>query len=204
MFTSAEAIERGLTRSSLRWGEKKGRWKRLVHGVYGEGPLPPTAIELAVARAIRAGVAVSGPAAGVLHRYDGVPEDAYRIRTRGNVVGTRVEMIDGIACTDALQTFTDLAATLDDLQWEQALESALRTGKVSIAEVESAVPALAAARAAGTARIRRVLALRPPGAPPTGPPRDPRAPTGSHRSGSRRARAAAAHRESPWRLRRLR
>jgi hypothetical protein len=51
----------------------------------------------------------------------------------------------------------DLAADLDDLGWEQALESAIRRRLTTIGDIERAVPALGAARIAGTARIRRAL-----------------------------------------------
>src|SRR3954454_14910020 len=59
-----------------------------------------------------------------------------------------------------LQTMLDLAITLDDLGWEQALESALRKQLITLADLD-----VAAGR--GAPRIRRVLALRPTGAPPT-------------------------------------
>jgi uncharacterized protein DUF559 len=61
----------------------------------------------------------------------------------------------------------DLAATLDDLTWEQALESALRCRLTTVADIEGALAEMGRARTAGVARTRRVLALRPPGAPPT-------------------------------------
>lgn len=50
---------------------------------------------------------------------------------------------------------------------EQALESALRKRLVSIPELAAALPALGDRRIPGTRRIRRVLSVRPPGAPPT-------------------------------------
>lgn len=62
----------------------------------------------------------------------------------------------------------DLAAVLDDLRWEQALESALRTRLVSIAALAELLPEMGRARVPGTSRMRRVLRLRPDGAPPTG------------------------------------
>ena len=53
------------------------------------------------------------------------------------------------------------ATILDDLRWEQALESGLRKRLVTIEDVErnGGIP--------GASRVRRVLAQRPPGAPPT-------------------------------------
>jgi hypothetical protein len=61
----------------------------------------------------------------------------------------------------------DLAPLVDDLVWEQALESGLRKGLFKLEELESLVPLLTKSRTAGSPRIKRVLALRPPGAPPT-------------------------------------
>jgi very-short-patch-repair endonuclease len=57
----------------------------------------------------------------------------------------------------------DLAGELDDLVWEQALESALRRRLTTIRDVERA----ARGCQRGVARMRRVLALRPAGTPPT-------------------------------------
>jgi hypothetical protein len=74
----------------------------------------------------------------------------------------------GVRCADGLITLVDLAASLDDDQWEQALECALRLRLTSVAALEAALPALGASRVPGTVRIRRVLAKRPAGAVPTG------------------------------------
>ena len=57
----------------------------------------------------------------------------------------------------------DLAAEVDDLVWEQALESALRQKLTTVAEIERRMFGVR-----GVGRIRRVLALRPKGAKPTG------------------------------------
>ena len=61
----------------------------------------------------------------------------------------------------------ELASVLTDRDWEQALESALRLKLTSITELDEALPELEKSRTPGVTRIRRVLALRPPGAPPT-------------------------------------
>jgi len=52
---------------------------------------------------------------------------------------------------------------MTDDEWEQALESALRTALTTVESIEAALTATA-----GAARIRRVLARRPPGGAPTG------------------------------------
>ncbi len=166
LFTTADAVAGGLTLSALKWGQARGRWRRVRRGVYAEGPEEPTALDHAVAEVMARGAVASGGLAGVLHGLDGVDLDGHPVRRR-SLPDDRVVEVEGVRCTDAWQTVVDLAATLDDLRWEQALESALRTARVSIAALERSLPALSRARVPGTARIRRVLDLRPEGAPPT-------------------------------------
>jgi hypothetical protein len=60
--------------------------------------------------------------------------------------------VRGLPCTHGQRTLADLAGSLSDAVWEQALESALRKGLASIEAVTG---------------NRRVLAVRPAGAPPT-------------------------------------
>jgi very-short-patch-repair endonuclease len=62
----------------------------------------------------------------------------------------------------------DLAAEVTDEVWEQALESALRKRLTTIAELIDVAAEMGRTRTPGAARIRRVLALRPAGAPATG------------------------------------
>ena len=65
----------------------------------------------------------------------------------------RITTVAGLRCTDGRQTKIDLAGSLDDPVWEQALESALRKGLTSIDDLRKA--------------NERVMRMRPPGAPPT-------------------------------------
>lgn len=167
LFTTEEAFACGLTIDTLRWGIHAGRWRRLVRGVYGDGPQEPSDVELGCARVMACpGAAARGHLAGVLHQLDSVTLDDCRVR-KARLPAERICKIGGVRVADGLQTLIDLAPTLDDLVWEQALESALRKGLATVSALDDALPGLAAARVAGTARIRRVLALRPPAAPPT-------------------------------------
>jgi hypothetical protein len=123
-------------------------------------------LDWARANVLRRGVEARGSLAGVLHGLDSVwlrgrPTRRDRLPAEWTVI------VAGQPCADGLHTLIDLAASLDDLRWEHALESALRTGLTSIDAVEAALPALGRSRVPGTTRIRRVLALRPPGTPPT-------------------------------------
>jgi very-short-patch-repair endonuclease len=69
----------------------------------------------------------------------------------------RTVLVHGITCANGLQTLIDLARTLTDDVWEQALESALRKRLVTIADLEEARSSL----------IQRVLARRPANTPAT-------------------------------------
>jgi Protein of unknown function (DUF559) len=167
LFTLADSAERGLTRSSLRWGERRGRWRRIDSAVYAEGADEPDAFDLARARVLASGGVASGRLAALLHALDGVDEPDHRPLRKRALPRQRVVVIEGLRCTDGLQTLVDLAADLDDLRWEQALESALRKQLTSIGDIENALPDLGRTRTPGVRRMRRVLAARPAVAAPT-------------------------------------
>lgn len=98
---------------------------------------------------------------------DAVALDGRPVRRR-HLRADRIVEVEGFRCSDGPQTMIDLAGCVDDLVWEQALESAVRRRLVAVADLELALPALGRSRVPGTVRIRRVLARRPRGAPPTG------------------------------------
>jgi hypothetical protein len=161
---------RGVSRRARARG-----WRRIGQNVYAEGREPTTATDRAISVLVASGGVASGRLAGALLGLDGVEvkgpdvtvapgssNDRPGVRRR-RLAETAVVVVSGFRCTSGLQTLCDLAAELDDLVWEQALESALRMRLVSVADVEHAVTGTR-----GAARMRRVLALRPPGAPPTG------------------------------------
>ena len=166
MFTAEQAGAAGVTRAALRWGERAGRWRRIDRQVYVEGADRPDELDQARARVLAIGGVAAGALSGVLLGLDGVVLDGRATRRR-TVSLERVVRVAGIPCLDGFQTLVDLAASLDDLTWEQALESALRKGLTTIAELEGALASLGRSRTPGTARMRRVLGLRPSGAPPT-------------------------------------
>src|SRR4051794_33759938 len=174
MFTTREALARGMMPDALRWGEHTGRWRRIERGVYGQGPEDPTPLDRAVAAVVGARGVAAGHLAGVLHGLDAVElsdchvvvpssGNGHRMNARRRTVAPEhIVVVQGVRCTDGLQTMIDLASTLDHLRWEQALESALRQRLLRIANLSELPP-----RRRGSPRIREVLALRPAGAPPT-------------------------------------
>lgn len=166
LYTTAELYAGGVTQAELRWAARRGRLRAVARGVWVGGPAQPTALDRARAAVLRCKGEARGHLAGVLHELDSVELDDRPTR-RARLADDRVVVVAGVRCADGLTTLVDLAATLDDRRWEHALEAALRKGLTTIAAIEAAVPALAAARTDGVGRIRRVLALREPGAPPT-------------------------------------
>jgi hypothetical protein len=129
---------------------------------------PATRREIAIGRVLGTERVAAGLDAGVLLGVDGMPlvlPEAKRFR-RPMLAGEPI-VVHGVRCTNGLQTVVDLATLLDDSRWEMANESALHKKLFTLANLEALLPVLSAGRVAGTQRIRRVLALRPPGAPPT-------------------------------------
>ena len=138
LFTMGDLRTAGVSRQQVRTGERHGMWSRAGHGVYCEGSGTPS-------------------------RLDGVSLVAADVARRRPIVAEHIVLVGGVPCTDGTLTMVDLAGLVDDLVWEQALESALRKGLTTIEAIEALAPGRR-----GAARIKRVLALRPPGAPPTG------------------------------------
>lgn len=131
LFTTRDALARGITEAELRWGLRTGRWVRVRHGVLMEGPELPSELERTAADVAACDGVGSGYLAAVLHRLDSVDLDGRAVRRR-DLSSDRLTVVDGIRCTNGLQTLVDIAPTVTDVSWEQALESALRKRLVSI------------------------------------------------------------------------
>jgi very-short-patch-repair endonuclease len=153
-----------VTEAVLRWGEQKGRWRRIDRRVWADGPEEPTRLDLARAAVMATGGVASHHLAGVLYGLDSVSLDGTWVTVPPTGNGRRphvcrralpegcIVTVSGLSCTDGKRTLADLAASLNDAAWEQALESVLRKRLALIGEVSG---------------NRRVLDRRPAGAPPT-------------------------------------
>lgn len=150
LFIGADS---GPTSNALRWGEHMGRWRRVQKGIYADGPEDPTPLDRERAEVMSSARPARGGLAGVLLGLDSVHLDGQPTR-RNHVNPNHVTVVAGLPCADAWQTLVDLAAQLDDDTWEQALESALRKGLVTVDDFAS-LP-----RVPGIRRIRRVLERR--------------------------------------------
>jgi hypothetical protein len=185
----ADAEAAGLTTGTVRRLCESGRWIRKGGGVYvvarmDGGPLQEAAIQLVRAggRAFLQRVTAAFVQGGMDLEWDGtvdiagLPGSTSRV-SRRDVPRRHLVVVGGLCATDGLQTLLDLAAVLDDVQWEWALEAALRRKPVkgkrrlppltTMSAIEEALAAPGRKDRASVARVRRVLALRPPGAPAT-------------------------------------
>jgi len=176
IFTTKELAAFGLTPDALKHGVKVGEWVDAGYGCYAKGSAEVTKLErsVAAARATRGGI--SGTAAGELYGLDNVTAvrvdftvtpDSSNCRDGARRRYLKFELVHGVRVTSGTQTLVDLAACLDDLRWEQALESALRKHLTAIDLLQAQLPAMSASRTPGVKLLRRVLALRPHGAAPT-------------------------------------
>ena len=167
--TTTELQARGWTRGRIRGGERKGLWRLIVKGVYGEGPEPPSALDIARADALLAGGIATGALSGELHRWDSVVFDpsvkdvvvpltnpGRRSVRRAAHLPEQVIELAQVRCTDGPTTLWALAQRLDDTTWEQALESALRQDDVTPDDIS----AMAAGSDRRSARVRRVVKAR--------------------------------------------
>jgi hypothetical protein len=151
----------GLSRAALRWAARRGQWQRIDRDTWIEGSAPPSPLDRQRARVVASGGDAAGALACVLHGLDSIELDERPMRRRPAV---KTAQVGGVPCVDATQALVDVAPVVHDDVWEQALESALRKKLVTIEAIERAIDGL---RIPGAARIRRVLARRPRGAPPT-------------------------------------
>ena len=171
LFTRAEAGRHGITPAALRWGTRTGRWTLVESGVYVVGGDDPTPIERAVGTVLATDGVASGTLAGLLLGLDsirplrGVCATVPATRSgrrpdvrRKTLAPERLIVAKGIRCTDGLQTIADLAAVVNDVTWEQMLESALRKELTTVEAICTEALAMGWSRTPGVSCIRRVLA----------------------------------------------
>lgn len=173
--TTSDLLQSTYSVKQLRYASDKGALQRICQGAYVYGPGLPSRLEGAIGIVLAANAIASGTLAARLYQLDGVelsppfgtvikPRQSARAEIRSCRTPLESVMVAGIPCTDGLQTMLDLASYVSDKTWEQAFESALRKRICTVAEVEDAV---ARRRSRAALRIKRVLAMRPPHAPPT-------------------------------------
>lgn len=179
LFTLAQARSIGMPQQTVAYHSGPGgRWRRVFPSVYELADLPPDPRRVMFAAQLWAerGAVLSHRAAGLLLRFDGInreaPPEFWSAKTkttdgvilhRGALLPTEITTTGPLRHTNILRTVRDLASVLDDDTLELVVESALRTNP----RRERQLLAATNSGRRGSRTLARVLARRPPGAPPT-------------------------------------
>lgn len=169
IFTTEQFYADGHTRNDLRRQASDRKIQRLARNVYIEGDGAPSSFDFALARMLTCKVPAWGTVAGRLHGLDSMKyfEHALPQRHQTELLDLTIVEAHGHRCTSPLQTVIDIAYLVDDLVWEQVLESGLHKKQFTIPDIDALLPKIRSSRRHGSPRIRRILDLRPADAPPT-------------------------------------
>lgn len=175
-FHRRQAIGAGFTPRMIEWRLNTGRWERVHEAVYR---LAGTAGGwhqdlMAACLVLGGGCAASHRTAAVLWSLDGVPPGAREITVPG--CGTRlsgvkvhrsrslhrsaITTVEGLPVTKPGRTIIDLAAVLEVARLEEALDSALRQGLVSVGYLRRGLGTLGSNGRTGTHGLWALLDAR--------------------------------------------
>lgn len=173
LFTTAEALDAGLTRSSLSRAVARGDLVRLATGVLCIPHLLDDHSHLAALCSSTPGAVASHRAAAGLLGLDGIEEEVVEISVPGSgrprrphvhrtsdMLPSDLIVIEGIRSTNATRTLCDLGSTCTAIAVERALESALRLRVTSMPKLAQRCDELARRGRVGPATLRGILGLR--------------------------------------------
>lgn len=173
VFTFDQALGCGFSPEQVRYRVSTGRWLRLHRGVFAIAGTRGSLERGALAAALASGGLVAHRTAGRLWSYDAVPLcgpevlvtgrgtrriDGIKIRQAVHLSRQDVSKLGVIPITSPVRTLIDLASVLDDDDFEDAFDSALRR-HVKLHQIERRLLGdLRGLR--GVAQIRRLVATR--------------------------------------------
>jgi hypothetical protein len=154
LFTTRQALTAGFTTAQLRWQSRPGGpFEQVLRSVYRLRNYAAPALQVLGAALLARGpdAVACGNSAGWAHGFDGVkpgriemiiPARTSAVRDgihRPALDPSQIAALGPFRMTDALTTLLDLAATLDDVHWEWALEFGFRRKLFTPQEVDSGV-----------------------------------------------------------------
>jgi very-short-patch-repair endonuclease len=173
LVSRAQARSCGYSDAAIARLISSGKWTVVFRGVLAifEAADPWRQRLMAACLFAGDGAAASHRSAGLLHELDGISGKKIEIWTprsyRGlegvtfrrcaPLSGRDARRVDGIPVTEIDRTLIDLAAVLDDLRLEMAIESAFRKGKTQLLRLSSRFDELGSRGREGSGRFRRVL-----------------------------------------------
>jgi hypothetical protein len=167
VFHNEDAEALGISKQQRHRAAASGRWRQVAGRTWvvsGHKASPAQGVVPALVGTRGDGVA-TGLGAATLRGWDVTPTVSVAVGARkghrpagvhrAQVDPHDVELVRGFRCLTAMATLAATATLLDDEGWEQVVESALRSGEVSLSHVEG----LAGSGLAGE-RVQRVLERR--------------------------------------------
>ena len=174
VFTRAQALEAGVSRSAADWRVRRGDWQRVDFGVYRVAGTPDSWPQRLLAACLAGPAVASHRAAASLWNLPGFGESpvevtAVRHRRRFQpgvkwhesvrLDETQHTTLDRIPVTDATRTVIDLGVVCNEDEVTRALDDALRRNLTSVALVQLRLEAFGPVRR-GAGVVRRAVARR--------------------------------------------
>jgi Protein of unknown function (DUF559) len=166
--TAADMFAAGWTVTRVRREVREGKITRIVTGVYGEGDKRPSELDVMRATALATHGVCDAVLTAQVMNVDGVDRFRPKVLVPRSSAGKRewvrrvsdlpeaTVTIGQVACLTPADMLWELAAILDDIHWEQALEFCIRKGLVPLEVIDS----WAQRKTKPARRVRRVLRLR--------------------------------------------
>lgn len=149
VFTRDQAFAAGASSRFIDRRLASGAWLRLDNAVYALPAFPPSYLrQLKAAELGSRGAAIAGRAAGALHQLTGfrpvrpeivVPPTVRAVAGLATVhryAGAQLTTVRGIRATTIAQTLFDVIRRVDLWTFERAMDDALVTGRLRVAELD--------------------------------------------------------------------
>jgi very-short-patch-repair endonuclease len=170
-----QLLETGMTAAQIKGACRKGRLERVLPSVYRVTAVPETWEQRPMAGTLwgRPITVASDLTAAFLHEL--LPRRVEKVHlTSDHALHARpgfsvrqccllppdVAVIRGIPCTSVARTLVDITRTIEQERVEAALDAALRSGQVLLADLTAFVEEAALRKVRGSARLRPLLAVR--------------------------------------------
>ena len=179
VITDRQAVDSGMSRASISRRVASGAWVRVLPRVYRLASSPETWHQRAGAACLWAGegIALSHQSAAYLWSFDGFRECPVHVMTHKSLRTTAPWLVihrvarlipfdttrkDGLPVTTPSRTLLDLGAVCDEESVDVAVDSALRTGLVSMRRLERQLQVAGKKGCRGTSTLRHLVHRRGP------------------------------------------
>lgn len=172
IFTPDEAARHEVTSRMVERRVESGRWDRVLPGVYRVAAVPKRFRQRALAATLWSGGHISHESAARLWGLEGRATSEIHVtvgRKRGarhsdvvvhrtdDLIAADLSSTHGIDVTSPLRTVLDLAATLDPLTLELAIEDCLRRGLFTVGQLRWRIGGRCGMGVVGSDAIRQLL-----------------------------------------------